>query len=128
MLKEATIHFYCLFDESYFSNICTLWYVIMECTKLNWLCKHMKKVRSSQAAILVLNGYRTISLGQLPPRRLPPGKLLWIEWNRVFPIVKLRKLKFWVRHFSSIVTSKWIFEIPLLNKPFISFKNQFISF
>ena len=27
MLKEATIHF-CLFDESYFSNICTLQYVI----------------------------------------------------------------------------------------------------
>ena len=28
--------------------------VIMECIVLNWLCKHMKKVRSSQVAILVL--------------------------------------------------------------------------
>ena len=27
----------------------------MECIKKNWLCKHMKKVRSSQAASLVLN-------------------------------------------------------------------------
>ena len=27
----------------------------MECKKLNWFCKHMKKVRSTQAAILVLN-------------------------------------------------------------------------
>ena len=31
----------------------------------------MKKVRSSQAAILVLNGYWTISPGQLPPEQLP---------------------------------------------------------
>ena len=30
MLKEATIHF-CLFDESHFSNICTLQYVTIEC-------------------------------------------------------------------------------------------------
>ena len=29
--------------------------LIMECIELNWLCKHMKKVRSSQAAILVMN-------------------------------------------------------------------------
>ena len=27
----------------------------MECIGLNWLCKHTKKVRSSQAAILILN-------------------------------------------------------------------------
>ena len=99
----------------------------------------MKKVRSSQAAILVLNGYRTISLGQLPPgqlppRRLPPGKLLWIEWNRVFPIVKLRKLKFWVRHFSSIVTSseylKYLYSIShlfLSRTNLFLFNNLFIS-
>ena len=55
MLIGATIHFYCLSDESHFSNICTLLYVIIECTKLNWLCKHMKMVRSSQVAIIVLN-------------------------------------------------------------------------
>ena len=40
---------------SHVSNICTLWYVIMEFEELNWICKHMKKVRSSQAAILLLN-------------------------------------------------------------------------
>ena len=28
-------------------------YVIIECIEVNWLCKHMKKVRSSQAVILV---------------------------------------------------------------------------
>ena len=27
---------------------------VMECIELNWLCKHMRKVRSSQAAIMVL--------------------------------------------------------------------------
>ena len=48
--KGATIHFYCLFDESHFSNI-----LIMECIKLYWLCKHIKKIRSSQPAIPVLN-------------------------------------------------------------------------
>ena len=52
MLKGATINFYCLFDESHFSNICN---VIMECIELNWLSKPMKKIRSSEAAILVLN-------------------------------------------------------------------------
>ena len=39
-------HFYCLIDESRFSDICT----IMELKQLNWLCKHVKK---SEAANLV---------------------------------------------------------------------------
>ena len=39
--------FYCLFDESRSSDICT----IMELKELNWLCKHMK---TSEAANLVL--------------------------------------------------------------------------
>ena len=47
LLKEATIHFYCLFDESRFSDICT----ITELKELNWLCKHMKNVSSSQPCI-----------------------------------------------------------------------------
>ena len=47
LLKEATIHFYCLFDKSRFSDICT----IMELKQLNWFCKHMKNVRSSQPFI-----------------------------------------------------------------------------
>ena len=29
--------------------------MIIECIELNWLCKHMKKIRSSQAPISVLN-------------------------------------------------------------------------
>ena len=33
LLKEATIHFYCQFDESRFSDICT----IVELQELNWL-------------------------------------------------------------------------------------------
>ena len=36
--------FFCLLDEPRFSDICT----IMELKELNWLCKHMKNVRSSQ--------------------------------------------------------------------------------
>ena len=47
MLKGAIIHFYCLFDESHFSNICALQYVIMEHIQFSWLCKHMKKIRQS---------------------------------------------------------------------------------
>ena len=43
MLKGGNIHF-SLFDESHFSNICTLEYVIIEFMKINWLCKLMKKV------------------------------------------------------------------------------------
>ena len=42
--KEATIHFYCLFYQSRFSDICT----IKELKELNWLCKYMENVRSSQ--------------------------------------------------------------------------------
>ena len=37
----------CLFNESRFSDI----YTIMELKELNWLCKHMKNVRSSQPCI-----------------------------------------------------------------------------
>ena len=49
-----------LFNQSYFSIICTLnTYGIIECIielcKHNWFCKHSKKVRSSQPTILVLN-------------------------------------------------------------------------
>ena len=47
LLKEATIHVYCLFDESRFSNNC----IIIELKELNWLCKHIKKVRNSQPYI-----------------------------------------------------------------------------
>ena len=48
-MKEATIHFYSIFDESHFSDICT----IIELRELNGLCKHMKNVRSSQPCILM---------------------------------------------------------------------------
>ena len=47
LLKEAAIHFYCLFDESHFSDICT----VMELKDLNSFCKHMKNIRSSQPYI-----------------------------------------------------------------------------
>ena len=51
MLKEATIYFF-LIDESHFSNICTLQF----CDNIiyrNWLSKHRKKVRISQACISI---------------------------------------------------------------------------
>ena len=47
LLKEATIHFYYILDEARFSDICT----IMGLKELDWLCKHMKNVRSSQSGI-----------------------------------------------------------------------------
>ena len=57
LLKEATIHFYCLFDESSFSDICT----ITELKEPNWFCEYMKNVRSSQPCIsmnFVLNSVK----------------------------------------------------------------------
>ena len=49
MLKGATIHFYCLYLMNHTSVL------IIECLELNWLCKHIKRIRSSQPAIPVLN-------------------------------------------------------------------------
>ena len=46
LLKEATIHFYCLFDELHFPDICA----IMELKEVNWLCKH---IMMSEAANLI---------------------------------------------------------------------------
>ena len=57
LLKEATIHFYCLFDESRFSDICT----IMELKELYWLCKHMKTLEATNHVfqwIFVLNSVK----------------------------------------------------------------------
>ena len=51
LLKGATIHFYCLFDFYIFQTSV----LIMEWIELNWACKHMKKIRSSQPAIPVPN-------------------------------------------------------------------------
>ena len=50
------LDFYCPFllsiwYESHFSNTV----LIMECIELNWLCEHIKKIRSSQPTFLVLN-------------------------------------------------------------------------
>ena len=78
LLKEATIHFYCVFDESRYSDanynsdaihICT----IMELKELNSLSKQMKNVRSSQPRIsmnFVLNSAKSkffhVSIVKLP--------------------------------------------------------------
>ena len=51
MLKGAIIHLHSLFDKSHFSNICT----DKGMGRNYWLPKYMKKVRSSQPAISVLN-------------------------------------------------------------------------
>ena len=63
MLKEATIHF-CLFDESHFSNICTLYYVTIECVEIK---------------------YVNIGKGQKPSIFSFSKFLYWIE-NTVFPV------------------------------------------
>ena len=75
MLKGATIHFYCLFDESHFSNI-----LIMECIKLYWLCKHIKKIRSSQPAIPVPNWVKHQSF----PVNIVKSQKIKIYWEKWF--------------------------------------------
>ena len=57
------LDFYCPFllsiwYESHFSNTV----LIMECIELNWLCEHIKKIRSSKPAIPVLNWVKQQSL------------------------------------------------------------------
>ena len=51
MLKGATIHFTVYLSNHIFQTSV----LIMECIELNWLCKHIKKIKSSQPAIPVLN-------------------------------------------------------------------------
>ena len=36
LLKRAIINLYCLLDESHFSNICTVYYLILECIEFSW--------------------------------------------------------------------------------------------
>ena len=55
LLKGATIHNYYLFDGSPFFKHLYSFICDNRCIELNWLCKHIEKVRSSQAANLVLN-------------------------------------------------------------------------
>ena len=50
--KEQPFFFTVYFMNHIFQ---TFVYVIIECIELNWLCKHMKKVRSSQVVILAMN-------------------------------------------------------------------------
>ena len=53
--KEQPLIFTVCLMNHIFQTFILLKYVIMKFIELNWLCKHMKKVRSSQAAIFVLN-------------------------------------------------------------------------
>ena len=48
--NEQTLIF-CLFDESRFSKICTVYDMTVEYIEFDWLCTYMKKVKSSQASI-----------------------------------------------------------------------------
>ena len=60
MLKEAIIHF-CLFDESHFSNICTFYYVEVECIKINFVNTGK---RSEAAKFLFQYSYTELSKTQ----------------------------------------------------------------
>ena len=53
LLKGATIY---LMNHIFQASV-----LIMECTELNWLCKHIKKIRSSQPSIPVLNWVKCLS-------------------------------------------------------------------
>ena len=72
---------FCLFGESSFSNICTL-YVTMECIELNWLCKHMKSVRSSQTSISIKSWTELSNFIKLVFTVCPSmSKSVKIHWN-----------------------------------------------
>lgn len=82
MLKEAAIHF-SLFDKPHFSNICTLWCATIQ---TNWLCKDRKKVRGTQASILI-NSSTELSKIQL---------FLWLSLSyfviQVSPLLRMTHL------------------------------------
>ena len=65
-LLKAAIVYILSFDLLTFSNICTVTYVTVECVELNWLCNHVKKVRSRQASISI-NSCAELSKTQLFP-------------------------------------------------------------
>ena len=57
LLREATIHFYCLFDEARFSDFCT----IIKLKELNRLCKQWKTSEATNLVfqwIFVLNSVK----------------------------------------------------------------------
>ena len=54
----------------------------MECTEINWLYKHKKKVKSSQAPILI-NSCTELSKTQLFPIVYKKTDDWIIEWQRV---------------------------------------------
>ena len=67
--------------------------MIIECIELNWSCKHMKKVRSRQAAILVLNRVKhsfslwvSLTLFWLIPNNILNTKVLLLFFWRVIPL------------------------------------------
>ena len=53
MVKGATIHFLAIWSRILFKHQCSLLICETECIKLNWLCKHMKMIRSSQPYISI---------------------------------------------------------------------------
>ena len=76
MLKGATIQFYCLFDNYIFQTSV----LIMECIELNWLCKEIKKIRSSQPAIPVPNWVKHQSF----PVNIVKSQKINIYWEKWF--------------------------------------------
>ena len=76
LLKEATIPFYCLFDESHFSEICT----IMELKEINWLCKHMSDAANLAFQwIFVLNSVKHMWLSLKNFITATAKEKMWME-------------------------------------------------
>ena len=72
--------------------------LIMECIELNWLCKHIEKIRSSQPAIAVLNWVKhqsfpvsivNIRIIKLRCISAPPS------WSHINNIIALTILTIW---------------------------------
>ena len=94
MLKEATTHFY-IFDESHFSNICTLWYATTECI-------NQRKPRIFE--------YSCVNIGKTSEAAKP-----LFQWILVLN---------WVKQFSLLVSSKKVTKVLKMDIEFIQRKQQ----
>ena len=103
MLKRATIHFECLFDESQLSNICTDNGICI--IELNWFCKHVKRVRSSQQAIPVLNWVKHGQPAILVLNSVKRSFSLWVSLKEYNEYTVIKRIYF----FNDILIGSFVY-------------------
>ena len=69
--------------------------MIIEYIELNWLCKYIKKIRSSQAAILVLNWVKQFFSVSIVKGLNFLGHQFFANFRNWFEFVKFKSRKFW---------------------------------